>query len=87
MYILIIKSLFYSLTLKLNAKNINIFRLKITLKRISEQSSFTEMIEYKARNVKSCLIHQIKIKSENQLNSERFSLSKKFSEIILTIIQ
>ena len=59
---LIIESSFYSLTLKFNAKNINIFRLKVTLKRISEESSFVEVTEFKARNVENRLIHQIEIK-------------------------
>ena len=58
-YMLIIKSSFYSLTLKLNAKNTNIFKLKITLRRVSEESSFAEMTEFKARNVEDRLIHQI----------------------------
>ena len=56
-YMLIIKSSFYSLTLKLNAKSINIFKLKITLKRISEESSFIKVTEFEARNVEDCLIH------------------------------
>ena len=45
-YMLITESSFYSLTLKLNAKNTNIFKLKVTLKRISEESSFAEVTEF-----------------------------------------
>ena len=59
---LIIEFLFYSLTLKLNAKSTNIFRLKITLKRVSEENFFAEVIKFKARNVENRLIHQIEIK-------------------------
>ena len=59
---LIIESLFYSLTLKFNAKSTNIFRLKITLRRVSEESSFAEVIEFKIQNVEDRLIHQIEIK-------------------------
>ena len=61
-YILIIKLSFYSLTLKLNAKNTNIFKLRITLKRVSEESFFAEMIEFEIRNVEDDLIHQIEIR-------------------------
>ena len=59
-YMLIIEFSFYSLTLKSNAKNTNIFKLKITQKRVSEESSFIEVIKFKTRNVEDCLIHQIK---------------------------
>ena len=56
-YMLIIKSLFYSLTLKLNAKSTNIFKLRVTLRRVSEENSFAEVIEFKAQNVENRLIH------------------------------
>ena len=56
---LIIKSSFYSLTLKLNARSTNIFKLKVTLRRVSEESSFAEVTEFEARNVENRLIHQI----------------------------
>ena len=61
-YMLIIKFLFYLLTLKLNAKNIYIFRLKIMLRRVSEESSFTKVTEFKVQNVENRLIHQIEIR-------------------------
>ena len=47
---LIIKSTFYSLTLKPKTKHINIFWLRVTLRRASEESLFVEMIEFKAQN-------------------------------------
>ena len=61
-YMLITESSFYSLTLKLNAKSTNIFKLKITLKCVSEESSFAEVTEFKTRNVENRLIHQIETK-------------------------
>ena len=61
-YMLIIKSSFYSLTLRLNAKNINIFRLKITLRYVSEENSFIKMIKVEVQNVEDRLIHQIETK-------------------------
>ena len=61
-YMLIIKSSFYSLILKFNARNKNIFRLKVTLRCVSEESSFAEVTEFKARNVENRLIHQIEIR-------------------------
>ena len=66
-YILIIKFLFYSLTLKLNAKSINIFRLKVTLRRVFEESSFIKVIKFKARNVKNRLIHQIETRKRKSI--------------------
>ena len=64
---LIIESSFYSLTLKFNAKNSNIFKLKITLRRISEESSFVKVIEFKAQNVEDRLIHQIEIRKQESI--------------------
>ena len=61
-YILIIESLFYSLTLKFNVKNTNIFRLKVTLKRVSKETSFAKIIKFKIQNVEDCLIYQIEIR-------------------------
>ena len=66
-YMLIIKLLFYSLTLKLNAKNINILKLKITLKRVFEESSFVKVTEFKVKNVENPLIHQIKIRKRESI--------------------
>ena len=66
-YMLIIEFLFYSLTLKLNAKSINIFRLKITLKRVSEESFFVKVIEFKVQNVEDCLIYQIEIRKRKSI--------------------
>ena len=56
---LITESSFYSLTLKLNAKSTNIFRLRVTLRRVSEESSFAEVTEFEVQNVEDRLIHQI----------------------------
>ena len=64
---LIIESSFYSLTLKFNAKNINIFRLKITLRRVFEKNSFAEVTEFEAQNVEDRLIHQIEIKKRESI--------------------
>ena len=66
-YMLIIESSFYSLTLKLNAKSTNIFRLKVTLKRVSEENSFVEVTEFKVQNVESRLIHQIEIRKRKSI--------------------
>ena len=66
-YMLIIKSSFYSLSLKLNAKSTNIFKLKVTLRRVSEESFFAEVTEFKARNVEDRLIHQIEIKKRESI--------------------
>ena len=70
---LIIKFTFYSLTLKSKTKHINIFWLKITLRRVSEKNSLLKWLNLKLKI-------RIKTESEHWFNSERFSLSKKFLE-------
>ena len=72
-YMLIIKSIFYSLILKLKTKHINIFWLKITLKRIFKKNSLLKWLNLKFK------IH-IKIKSEHRFDFKKFSSSKEFSE-------
>ena len=47
---LIIEFTSYSLTLKSKAKHINIFWLRVTLRRVFEENFFIEMIELKTQN-------------------------------------
>ena len=70
-YMLIIKLTFYSLTLKSKARHINIFWLRVTLERASEESSLLKWLNLKLR---TC----IETKSEHRFDFERFSSSKKF---------
>ena len=72
-YMLITKFTFYSLTLKSKTKHINTFWLKITLKRISEESLLLKWLNLKFR---------IRIETENEhwFDFERFSSLKKFSK-------
>ena len=77
---LIIKFTFYSLTLKLKTKHINIFWLKVMLERVSEENSLLKWLNLKFRTY-------IKTESENRFNFERFSLSKEFSKTTSIVIQ
>ena len=72
-YMLIIKFTFYSLTLKPKTKHINIFWLKVTLKRVSEENFLLKWLNLKFRIY-------IEIESEHRFNFKKFSLLKKFSE-------
>ena len=70
---LIIGPTFYSLTLKPKAKHINIFWLRATLRRASEESFLLKWLDLKLRT-------RIETKNEHRFDSERFSSSKKFSK-------
>ena len=70
---LIIRFTFYSLTLKSKTKYINIFWLKITLKRVFEENFLLKWLNLKFK------IH-IKTKNEHQFDFKKFSSSKKFSK-------
>ena len=67
---LIIESTFYSLTLKPKAKHINIFWLRVTLRRVFKENSLLKWLNLKLRI-------RIETKNEHQFNFERFSSSKK----------
>ena len=68
---LIIKFTFYSLTLKPKTKHINIFWLKVTLRRASEESSLLKWLNLKLRT-------RIETKNEHRFDFKKFSSSKKF---------
>ena len=68
---LIIEFTFYSLTLKLKTKHINIFWLKVTLKRVFEENSLLKWLNLKLKI-------RIETKNEHRFDFERFSSSKKF---------
>ena len=70
-YMLIIKFTFYSLTLKSKTRHINIFWLRITLKRVFEKSSLLKWLNLKLRT-------RIETESEHRFDLERFSSLKKF---------
>ena len=72
-YMLIIKFIFYSLTLKSKTKHINIFWLKITLKCVFEESSLLKWLNLK---FKIC----IETENEHRFDFKKFSSLKKFSE-------
>ena len=72
-YMLIIKFTFYSLTLKSKAKHINIFWLKITLKRVFEENFLLKWLNLKLKT-------RIETESEHRFDFEKFSSSKKFSK-------
>ena len=71
---LIIEFTFYSLTLKPKTKHINIFWLKITLKRVFEKNFLLKWLNFKLRT-------RIKTESENWFDFEKSSLLKKFLEV------
>ena len=71
-YMLIIKFTFYSPTLKSKTKHINIFWLKVTLKRVFKESSLLKWLNLKFKI-------RIETESEHRFDFERFSLLKKFS--------
>ena len=71
-YMLIIKFIFYSLTLKSKTKYINIFWLKVTLRRVSKENSLLKWLNLKFKI-------RIETESEHRFNFKKFSLSKKFS--------
>ena len=64
---------FYSLTLKLKARHINTFWLRVTLKRAFKESFLLKWLNLKLR------IH-IETENEHQFDFKKFSSSKKFSE-------
>ena len=72
-YMLIIKFIFYSLTLKPKTKHINIFWLKITLKRVSEETFLLKWLNLKFKIY-------IKTESEHRFDFEKFSSSKELSK-------
>ena len=70
---LIIRFTFYSLTLEPKARHINIFWLRVTLGRASEESPLLKWLNLKFRT-------RIETKSEHRFDFERFSSLKEFSE-------
>ena len=72
-YMLIIKSTFYSLTLKSKTRHINIFWLKVTLKHVSEKNFLLKWLNLKFRTY-------IETENEHRFDFERFSSSKKSSK-------
>ena len=72
-YMLIIKFIFYSLTLKPKTRHINTFWLKITLKHAFEKNPLLKWLNLKLR---------IRIKTENKhrFDFKKFLSLKKFSE-------
>ena len=93
-YMLIIKSTFYSLTLKSKTKHINTFWLKVTLRRVSEENSFAEMIELEAQNSyrdkkwasiwfwKIFIVEEVLRKQHQQsFNNQKSKIENKTSEI------
>ena len=70
---LIIRFTFYSLTLKSKTKHINIFWLKVTLKRVFEESFLLKWLNLKLKI-------RIETENEHRFNFEKFSSSKKSSE-------
>ena len=72
-YMLIIKFTFYSLTLKSKTRHINIFWLRITLRRVFEESFLLKWLNLKLKI-------RIKTESEHRFDFKKFLLSKKFSK-------
>ena len=70
---LIIRSTFYSLTLKLKAKHINTFWLKVTLERAFEESPLLKWLNLKFKT-------RIETENEHRFDFEKFSSSKKSSK-------
>ena len=70
---LIIRFTFYSLTLKSKTKHINIFWLKVTLRRVSEENFLLKWLNLKFKI-------RIETENEHRFDLKKFSSSKKFSK-------